>query len=401
VVNARDVTDQRRLQEHLHQAVKLESIGRLAGGVAHDFNNLLTVILSCAEALKDDLAARRPVDPELVADIATAGERARDVTRQLLAFARRQVINPIPLDVNALLRGTEKLLRRVLGEDVEVVVRLRPDLWTVRCDPGQLEQVILNLAVNARDAMPDGGTLEIETTNAEIDGRDVAAHPFMRAGSFVRVAIRDSGSGMAPEVKAHAFEPFFTTKPKGRGTGLGLATVYGIVKQSDGYILVESEPGRGTTFELYFPRIADLAAVPAAAPQPAAATSGTETVLVVEDDPQVRDVTVRSLRAAGHPVLVAGCGRDALELDPEALRRTRLLVTDVVMPGLGGRALADELRRLHPALRVLYVSGYTQDAIVQRGVLDSGIEFLPKPFTPTVLLSRVRAILDAREQELA
>jgi PAS domain S-box-containing protein len=388
-----DITDQRRLQDNFQQAQRLESVGRLAGGVAHDFNNLLTVILICAETLKRDLGTRRPADPELVQDIVAAGERARDVARQLLAFARRQVLNPVPLDLDSVVRGTEKLLRRVLGEDVEVTVTSQPGLWSVRCDPGHIEQVILNLAVNARDAMPGGGKLSVETSNVQIDENHIASHPFLRAGSFVRLAIRDSGHGMSPEVKAHAFEPFFTTKPKGEGTGLGLAMVYGIVKQSGGYVLLDSEIDRGTTFEIYFPRVPD-AAVAVAAPSPVTATNGTETVLVVEDDPQVREVTVRSLRAGGYLVLAAGSARDALGMDPEELSRARLLITDVVMPGLTGPALADAICRRYPDLRVLYVSGYTQDAILNRGTLDSGIELLPKPFTASGLLDRVRAILD-------
>jgi PAS domain S-box-containing protein len=393
IVNSRDVTQQRSLEEQFQQAQKLESVGRLAGGVAHDFNNLLTVILSCTEALKHDLAAGRLPDPELVHDIAAAGESARDVTRQLLAFARRQVSHPVALDLNALVKASEKLLRRVLSEDVEVAVTLQPDAWGVRCDRGQLEQVIMNLAVNARDAMPGGGRLGIETANVQVDAGLIAAHPFLRAGPFVRLTVRDSGHGMTPEVKAHLFEPFFTTKPQGQGTGLGLATVYGIVKQSDGYILVDSEPGQGTAITILLPRLSD-AAVEAAEPARATAARGSETILVVEDDPLVREVAVRSLRAGGYLVLAAGSARDALDLEPGELGRARLLITDVVMPGLDGHALAEELGRRHPDLRILYMSGYTPDAILDRGGLGTGIDFLPKPFTPSGLLARVRAILD-------
>jgi two-component system cell cycle sensor histidine kinase/response regulator CckA len=303
------------------------------------------------------------------------------------------VIAPVPLDLNNLMRDSEKLLRRVMGEDVELAATLQPGLWPVRCDPGQIEQVILNLAVNARDAMPRGGKLTIETANVEFDESLTTSHPGMRPEACVRLSVRDSGPGLSAEVKAHLFEPFFTTKPVGQGTGLGLATVYGIVKQNEGHILVDSEPGQGTTFKLFFPRIAESPAA-AAPPAPATVTRGAETILVVEDDPQVREVTVRSLRAGGYRVLVAADGRGALDV-AEHERGVHLLVTDVVMPGMSGREVADELCRRQPTLRVLYVSGYTHDAIAQRGVLDSGVEFLQKPFTASSLLERVRSVLDA------
>ena len=397
---ARDVSERVRMQEALRakeqqllHAQRLESVGRLAGGVAHDFNNALTVILAGAEELNRDLRRGTLPDPEIVDEIRAAGERARDLTRQLLAFARRQVIAPVPVDLNSLARGTEKLLRRVLREDVELVVALQPALWSVRCDPGQIEQVLLNLAVNARDAMPNGGRLVLSTANVEVDERLTAARPWMRTGSYVRLSVGDSGEGMAADVRAHIFEPFFTTKPLGKGTGLGLATVYGIVKQSDGYILVESEPGRGTTFDLYFPRVDGPAAPVVRRPQPGSA-GGTESILVVEDDPHVREVTVRSLRGAGYAVVVAKDGRDALEVVSRGEGPFQLLVTDVVMPGLGGPGLADELRRRDPDLRVLYVSGHGEEAIVRHGVLDPGVSLLPKPFTAPSLLARVREVLD-------
>ncbi|HTP52370.1 MAG TPA: bacteriohemerythrin [Anaeromyxobacteraceae bacterium] len=390
VVNTRDVTDQRELEERFRQAQKLESIGRLAGGIAHDFNNLLTVILSGVETLKKESAQQSRVQRDAIDEISIAGQRAADLTRQMLAFARKQVIAPVSLDLGAVVRGAEKLLRRTLGEDVHLVTRLGPGLWPVHCDRGQIEQVILNLAVNARDAMPGGGTLSIETSNAETELP--ASHPEMRPGSYVRLTVRDTGSGMKPEVKARLFEPFFTTKPQGKGTGLGLATVYGIVQQSEGYVVVETEEGRGTTFDLYFPRSRETAGEAPEVQVPA--SGGTETILVVEDDPSVREVTVRSLRSSGYHVLVASDGREAIEM---ALRKgpLDLLLTDVIMPGLNGRELADEVRRTRPDLRVLYMSGYTQDVISQAGVLDSGIEFLPKPFTPALLQERVRKVLDA------
>jgi two-component system, cell cycle sensor histidine kinase and response regulator CckA len=394
VVNSRDVTEQRRLEAQFRQAQKLESVGRLAGGIAHDFNNLLTVILSGAEAMKEDLAVGSPIDPEIVAEIGAAGARARDLTRQLLAFARKQVIAPVPLDLNTVVRDSQKMLGRLLREDVELLVNLDPALWTVRCDPGQVEQVILNLAVNARDAMPGGGRLIIATGNVCVGPEDVARVPVERPGDYVMLVVRDSGAGMSPEVKAHLFEPFFTTKPKGEGTGLGLATIYGIVKQSGGHINLTSEPGEGTAFQIFFPRTHD--AVVPGRPTPVSSNArGTESILVVEDDPQVREVTVRSLRAGGYRVLAAASGRDARHVAAGVLEGVRLLVTDVVMPGIDGPSLAEDLRRRHPGLRVLYVSGYAQDAIVKRGLLEPGIAFLPKPFTASSLLARVRAVLDA------
>jgi two-component system cell cycle sensor histidine kinase/response regulator CckA len=384
-----------RLKSELHHAAKMEAIGQLAGGIAHDFNNLLTVILSGAEALRSGLGDGSRVDAGIADEIASAGGRARDLTRQLLAFARRQVIAPVPLDLNELVRRSEKLLRRVLGEDVELVAVLQPDLWSVRCDPGQLEQVVLNLVVNARAAMPRGGKLTIETANANVDERFAASRPWMRPGPYVRLTVRDSGHGMPPEVRERVFEPFFTTKPVGQGTGLGLATVYGIVKQSEGYILVESEPERGATFAVFLPRVTDAVVRPGPEPPPAViATRGSETILVVEDDRLVREVTVRSLRAAGYAVLAASDGREALEIAARERQPLHLLVTDVVMPGEDGRAVANAVRRHHPEARVLYVSGYAEAAIVDRGVLEAGIEFLPKPFMPSTLLERVRALLD-------
>ncbi|MFL5299982.1 MAG: ATP-binding protein, partial [Anaeromyxobacteraceae bacterium] len=392
VVNSRDVTEQRLLEEHSWQAQKLESIGRLAGGVAHDFNNLLTVILSCADALDEDVRAGAPANAEDIHEIRAAGRRASELTRQLLAFARKQVIAPVPLDLNAVVRGSEKLLRRVLGEDVELVVKLQEGLWSTRCDAGQLEQVIVNLVVNARDALPRGGRITVETSNVHAHQAGARAPD---ARDHVRLVVRDAGTGMSPEVKAHLFEPFFTTKAQGRGTGLGLATVYGIVKQSDGSVHVESEPGVGTAVEIWLPRSGDAAAIAPPAPPAAVVLRGTERLLVVEDDPHVREVTVRSLRGGGYDVLVAQSGEEALALDAAKACDVRLLVTDVVMPGVDGRALAEDLLRRHPALRVLYVSGYPQDALADGGVLAPGVELLPKPFTPAALLARVRAVLDA------
>jgi PAS domain S-box-containing protein len=390
----RDSEERDRLKSGLHQAAKMEAIGQLAGGVAHDFNNLLTVILSGAEALQRAVGVGSTPVPEIVEEIRAAGERARDLTRQLLAFARRQVIAPMPLDLNTLVQSSGKLLRRVLGEDVALVTILQPDLWTVRCDPGQIEQIVLNLVVNAQGAMPSGGKLTIETANVEVGESFTASRPWMRLGQYVRLSIRDSGQGMPPEVKAHLFEPFFTTKPRGQGTGLGLATVYGIVKQSDGYILVETAPGQGTTFDILLPRVAG-APMPVASPPAVTPTGGTETILVVEDDPQVRDIMVRSLRAGGYTVLAARDGQEAIQVGLREHGSLRLLVTDVVMPSGGGRSIADAVCRQHPEMRVLYVSGHAEESIVRRGVLEPN-EFLAKPFSAPSLLARVRAVLDAR-----
>jgi len=394
----RDITEWRRAEKErsrlgaqLLQAQKLESIGRLAGGVAHDFNNILTVILSCSEALGDDLARGLPPSAEEVSEIRSAAERGRELTAQLLAFARKQPSAPVVLDLGVVARESEGLLRRILGEDVRLVVDAPPRLWPVRADRGQVQQVLLNLAVNARDAMPKGGTLAIELRNVEAAAGSRAGGA---ASDQVRLAVRDTGTGIAPEAMIHLFEPFFTTKPQGKGTGLGLATVYGIVTQSGGRIHAESVPGQGSTFRIHFPR---APGVPDPAPAEAETTAagGTETVLVVEDDPAVRRVTTDALRGAGYQVLAAMNGYEALDLARADAPRLDLCVTDVVMPGLNGKEVADELRRLRPTLPVLFVSGYPQDVVGARGLLE-GSELLLKPFTPAALLRRVRALLDER-----
>jgi PAS domain S-box-containing protein len=394
VINARDVTEQRRMEEQFQHAQKLESLGRLAGGVAHDFNNLLTVILSSAEELRHDLHRDSPIQ-ELVDDVAAAGERARALTRQLLAFARKQPVAAEIVDLNEVVRGSEPMLRRMLREDIQVDVALQPGLWTTYCDPGQVEQVVMNLAVNSRDAMmPGGGTLTIKTQNVEVGPAELSRDPDKHLGQWVRLAVGDTGCGMPPEVKAHIFEPFFTTKPTGMGTGLGLATVYGIVHQGGGHIHVRSEPGQGATVEVCFPRSVEVAQVARTTHPKATSVSGTETVLVVEDDPGVRNIVVHGLRAHGYDVLVAASGQEVRELPDDQVARLQLVVTDVIMPGLNGRAVADELRGRRPGLRVLYVSGYAQDVFADTGVVGTGAEFLAKPFTVPVLLGRVRELLD-------
>jgi len=392
VVNSRDVSQQRLLEAQFQQAQKLESIGRLAGGVAHDFNNLLVGILGYTEFLEEGIRAGRPSLEDL-AEIRRAGERARDLTSQLLAVARRQVSERQVVDLNGVLRDAERLVRRLIGEDVELAVHLEPHLWPVLADPSGLQQVVLNLVVNARDAMPRGGKLTLETANVELEERYAHSHQDVQPGPYVLLGVSDTGEGMSPEVQAHAFEPFYTTKAPGVGTGLGLATVYGIVKQSGGHVWLYSEPGRGTTFKIYLPRTQEVAVRPPPR-QARRAEAGTETVLVVEDDPSVRELAVRALRAGGYRVLAASSGREALEMDARAGEAIHLLLTDVVMPDLSGKQVADALVARRPGLRVLYASGYTQNTIAHHGVLDAGIRFLAKPFTPGSLLEAVRRVLD-------
>ena len=381
-------------EDQLRQAQKLEAIGRLAGGVAHDFNNLLTVISGHAQLM---LAAVDPADPLVsgLRHILGCADRAAALTRQLLAFGRKQVLEPRNLDLNGILSGIERMLRRIIGEDVDFTCRPAPDLWTVYVDPGQVEQVILNLVVNARDAMPQGGRLVIETANAVLDGHYVRTHPDVRPGEYAMLAVSDSGCGMTPETLARLFEPFFTTKPRGRGTGLGLATAYGIVKQSGGYIWPYSEPGRGATFKVYLPRVPEPAESITAAPHPSPHRGGTETVLVVEDDDGVRELVARVLSANGYRVIQAenaGAALLACEQQPEDVA---LVLTDVVMPQMGGRQLIERLQAIRPGILPLYMSGYADNAVGHHGRLDPGTAFLQKPFSPGRLLSKVRDVIDA------
>ncbi len=387
----RDVTEQRRLEGQLLQAQKMEAVGRLAGGVAHDFNNLLTVILSYSDLLLEDLPPEIP-DRADVAEIRKAAVAASSLTRQLLAFSRQQVLEPRVLDVNTVVASTEKLLTRLLGEDVSLTTTLAAALGAVKVDPGQLEQIIMNLAVNARDAMPRGGRLSIETANVEMDESYVRGHPLARPGHYVMLAVSDTGIGMDAATQARIFEPFFTTKEAGKGTGLGLATVYGIVRQSSGFIWVYSEPGHGTSFKIYLPRV-DEPVSPAGAPAPQV-VGGSETVLVVEDVAAVRAVTRQMLERQGYCVLEAANGATALSLARQHQSAIHLLVTDVVMPEVSGRELADQLVQLRPDMKVLFMSGYTDDAVVRHGILQEGIAYLQKPFTPDTLARKVRAVLD-------
>ncbi|MFO0613657.1 MAG: PAS domain-containing protein [Polyangiaceae bacterium] len=382
----------RAAEERLRQAQKMESVGQLAGGIAHDFNNLLTVILGGAEQLLGLLSEPDPMREEVL-EIERAGQRAAALTRQLLAFSRKQVLEPRVVDVNVLVRDATRLLDRLLGENIELELVLEPKPAPCWLDPGQFQQILLNLAVNARDAMPDGGSLLIETANVNLDETYAFEHPSVAAGRYIRVSVSDNGHGMSPEVRARLFEPFFTTKEVGRGTGLGLATVYGIVRQSGGAIWVYSEVDQGTTFKIYFP-VHEGEATAQPAPSPVATTGGHETILLVEDDAQVRATVARMLRRSGYHVIEASNGGEALLICEQHGGTIHLLLTDVVMPKLNGRKVAERLRALRPALHVLFMSGYTENAIVHHGVLDSGIDFLLKPITTETLLAKVRAVLD-------
>jgi two-component system cell cycle sensor histidine kinase/response regulator CckA len=387
-----DLSSRRQLEEQFRQAQKMEAVGKLAGGVAHDFNNLLTVILGYSDLLAEKLDPGSLQSEELD-EIRTAGERAASLTRQLLAFSRQQVLERKVLDVNDLIADVEKMLRRLIGEDVELVTVLSPALRRVFADAGQLEQVIMNLAVNARDAMPHGGRLTIETENVELDEAYARLHATVRPGSYVMIAVSDTGVGMNGETLAHMFEPFFTTKERGKGTGLGLATVYGIVKQSGGYVWVYSEVGKGTTFKIYLPLVeegAETEPVPAAEP---AALHGSETVLLVEDEQSVRTLSRSILEGYGYTVLEAASGKEGLEVARHYARPIDLVLTDVVMPEMGGSDMASRLEALRPGVRVLYMSGYTDDAVFRHGLLEKGRVFLQKPFTPETLARKVREAL--------
>ncbi|HLK57293.1 MAG TPA: response regulator [Chthonomonadaceae bacterium] len=390
--------ERKRLENQLLQAQKLESLGRLAGGVAHDFNNLLTIILGYSE-LALDAEALDASTREFLQNVCYAAEKASGLTRQLLAFARKQIIEPKVLNLNDVLISLDKMMRRLIGEDVELVLLPQEDLYSVKVDPGQFEQILVNLIVNSRDAMPDGGKITVETQNIALDAEYARQHEGVRPGDYVRLTVSDNGTGMDEGVQLHIFEPFFTTKEKGRGTGLGLATVYGIVKQAGGHIWLYSEVGEGTTFKIYLPRVAEAAEALAEITHPAPSLDGTETILIAEDEPLVRDLATQTLRGHGYTVLEAMSGEEALTFAKGRETGIALLISDVVMPRMSGKQLAEQLQVANPSLRVLYASGYTENTIVHHGVLEAGIAFLSKPFTPTALLRKVREVLDSGPSE--
>lgn len=388
-------TARHRLEEQLQQSQKMEAVGRLAGGVAHDFNNMLTIITGYSQLILDRLPVDDPVRVQ-ISQIKEAGDRAATLTRQLLAFSRKQVLSPRLLDLNEVVAGIDRMLRRLIGEDIELVTVSSPGLSRVRADPGQIDQVIMNLAVNARDAMPQGGRMIIETANVTLGEGETGRPPVIIPGPYVMLAISDTGTGMTEEVRNRIFEPFFTTKERGKGTGLGLSTVYGIVKQSEGYIWAYSEPGKGTTFKIYLPPVgaAGEKSVEKTGTQ-VRTTGGSETVLVVEDNEAVRSFVQSVLETQGYVLLQAGDSEEAARLIENTIGPIHLLLTDVVMPRMSGPELAARLRPQHPEAKVLYMSGYTDNAVAHHGVLDPGTHFLQKPFVAETLRKKIREVLDA------
>jgi PAS domain S-box-containing protein len=387
-------TEQKLLEQQFRQSQKMEAIGRLAGGVAHDFNNLLTIINGYSELLLQKLAKTDTAVKD-IRHIKKAGDKASRLTNQLLAFSRRQVMQPKLINLNAIVQDVNVMLHRIIGEDIELFVELESKLGTIKADPGQLEQVIMNLAINARDAMPNGGKITIETANVNLTEDIFHQHiPVQAAGNYVMMAISDTGIGMSEETRVHIFEPFFTTKPYGKGTGLGLSTVYGIVKQSDGFIWVESEPKKGAVFKIYLPRIEEDARDLPAPDIEEKSLQGKETILLVEDEDMVRELAVRILEDKGYKVLESSRGEKALELSKKLKKPIDLMITDIVMPGIGGKKLAQRIKESRPELKVLYISGYTDEIISQHDVLDENTQFLQKPFLPQTFLSKIRELLD-------
>jgi PAS domain S-box-containing protein len=395
---AEDVTERRTLERQLRTAQKMEAVGRLSGGIAHDFNNLLGVIIGYSQVMKRSLTPQHALY-EHAEEIEKASQRAVSLTRQLLAFSRQQVLEPVVLNLNALVSDMEKMLPRLIGEDIALTLALDSTLAQVKADPGQIEQVIMNLAVNSRDAMPDGGKLTIQTANVDLDSAYTHKHPGSRVGSYVMLRVTDTGTGIDPEIQSQIFEPFFTTKERDKGTGLGLATVYGVVKQSGGYIAVDSEKGKGASFSVYLPRVEHAvvaAGVNSAAP---GSVRGSETVLLVEDAEPLRKLADMFLRDNGYHVLAAADGAQALQVARQHAGPIHLLLTDVVMPGINGRVLAERLTPTQPEMRVLYMSGYTDSFIAGHGVLEAGTHLLHKPFTEETLTRKVRELLDANRRE--
>jgi signal transduction histidine kinase/CheY-like chemotaxis protein len=388
----RDISLRKQLEAQLMQAQKMEAIGSLAGGVAHDFNNLLSVIKGYTELLLDELAPDDPKREDLL-QIEKAGQRAASLTSQLLSFSRKQMLQPELLDLNVAINDMNLMLRRLLGENIELIMSAQPNLGSVYADPGQIQQIVMNLAVNARDAMTRGGKLIIETSYVEVDESYIRSWPFMKKGSYIMIAVSDNGIGMDAATQARIFEPFFTTKEKGKGTGLGLSTVYGIVKQSNGFILVDSEMGKGTTFKVYFPCIDGEASKSTNQNDSLDAAQEDETILLVEDEDSVRALAHRILSERGYNVLEAADGVEALKRAQEFGGTIDLVLTDVVMPGISGTTLIARLGTMRPGIKSLYMSGYTDDSIINHGFLDSSVAFLQKPFTVQNLAQKVREVL--------
>jgi two-component system, cell cycle sensor histidine kinase and response regulator CckA len=395
VIVNRDVTERKRLEEQFRQSQKMEAVGRLSGGVAHDFNNLLGVIIGYGEVVQEGTAVESPLR-SCVEEMLKAGHRAASLTRQLLAFSRQQVMDPRVLDLNGVVKDMEKMLKRLISEDIQLKTDLDSSIARIKADQGQIEQVVMNLVVNARDAMPSGGKLEITTRNFYMDESFVRRYPYpVQVGDYVLLTVSDTGIGMDAATRNRVFEPFFTTKEKGKGTGLGLSTVYGVVKQSGGYIEVVSEPGAGATFKIYLPKVEDALDAQKQASEIPADLHGNETVLLVEDELSLRKLSRHLLEMCGYSVLEAENGSDALKVSQEQSHKNiDLLLTDVVMPGMSGRVLADELVKHRPKTRVLYMSGYTGQTVGEHGVLAEGSFFLPKPFTREALARKVREALD-------
>jgi len=396
VIVNRDVTERKHLEEQFRQSQKMEAVGRLSGGVAHDFNNLLGVIIGYGEIVQEGTAADSPLRT-CVDEMLKAGHRAAGLTRQLLAFSRQQVMDPKVLDLNSVVKDMEKMLKRLISEDIQLKTDLDPALARIKADQGQIEQVLMNLAVNARDAMPNGGELTITGSNFRMDQDFVRRYPYpVLVGDYVLLSVSDNGIGMDAATRARVFEPFFTTKEKGKGTGLGLSTVYGVVKQSGGYIEVHSEPGAGATFKIYLPKVEEALDPQKQAVELPASLRGTETVLLVEDEIALRTLSRQLLKLCGYDVLEAASGAEALRISQEHTERIHLLLTDVVMPGMSGRVLADQIVKQRPDTQVVYMSGYTGQTVGEHGVLAEGSFFLPKPFTREALARKVRRALDGR-----
>ena len=398
---ARDITARKKLEDQLRQAQKIDAIGHLAGGVAHDFNNILTAIIGHTDLMLVDLGQDRERTLAGLQAIKNAAERAAGLTQQLLAFSRKQVLQPVVFDLNARISESLKMLRPLITEHIQLALVLDPELGSMKADPGQIDQVIVNLVVNAGDAMPQGGKLTIETARVNLDDEYARQHPSVRPGQYVMLAVSDTGTGMNADAQAHIFEPFFTTKGRGKGTGLGLSTVYGIVKQSGGSIWVSSKQGEGTTFKIYFPRVEAPAKELATQARLTVSPGGSETILVVEDEEMVRRLVCQILKNKGYRVLEARNGEEGLQVCRQQSAPIHILVTDVVMPEMNGRELANRVASIRPAMKVLFMSGYAEDAVVSDGVLDPGLNFIQKPFAPEALAWKVREVLGRSETSFA